>query len=376
MLRYAALVVVVAAVGPENARGDENRKPSVGVALERTKVIAFGQIEKLERRRGRTIATMQVEHLARGSVPPLLTYLVNLGAGFEPNPKVGDRELVFLEPSEAPEVSLQIASGGAVLAAFQIAGEIYVAEGELGGLRLPPGLCERGVRRPSYACVARLSLVLGYLNLPPYFPKDKQPATFRIASQECAPCELAPWMEKSSTQGATDCGSTSLRDKSSKPMACVRYALGARKPFRAVFQLQGTDTFAWRGYVSDGITTFELTYVRELIGGNSCAARVERRRCRSVEAQDPRIGEGLECVEPRESEVLCAQSGEYVDSLGPPRSVGDLRCDKGYPGGTFLDCAVRPGSPKGSKAIPSGAGPNLICKQFGDLVERLTCQPE
>jgi hypothetical protein len=377
MLRHAALVVLVAAVGSADAGGHELRQPTLGQALERAQVIAYGQVEKLEQRSGgQTIATMQVEHVARGDAPLHLTYSMDLTDGFEPHPKVGDRELVFLEPSGATDVPLKIAFGGAVLATFKMAGKPYVGESRASGIKLPLDLCDSKAQRDPYPCVASLDAVLGSARLTPFPAMKKKPATFRIAQWTCEPCELGAWMKKTS-KGEKDCGSTPSRSKRSNPAACVQGALAAKKPFRVVTELQGSDRVVRLGFVSEGATAFRLSFDSNVKGGaGTCAARIDRMRCRSLEMQQSQGSEWLRCVEPEASEVLCAQLDGRVESLTPPRSVGDLRCDKDSKRDLFSNCAVRPGSSKRKKSVPSPKGPNLICQQVGGSENRLTCQPD
>jgi hypothetical protein len=62
--------------------------------------------------------------------------------------------------------------------------------------------------------------------------------------------------------GAENCGEVLLDDGTGQMAArvCVRNAVDASRPFRAMFELQGIDSHAVRGYAGDGTALYEYAY--------------------------------------------------------------------------------------------------------------------
>jgi hypothetical protein len=362
-------IVVFAALVTAGATFAETREPSLEQALSRSKTIVFGQVERLEMHRGRPIATMRVEHAARGAVSESVTFFADSIGEFQPSAVIGRRALVFLEPSTQDNPPFQIAfNGAAVLAAFRHGGEMYIAASKYGGLQLLPKQC-MNVKYGLYECTARLSAVLELAHLRPMPVGASQPATFRIVVRRCAPCELQDWLERTANPGSDDCtvkiGADGVR--------CVRQGLASRKPFKAVVLKHGVDSSIADAVVFDGNRGQELQFDSSIEGGGSCAARVVRKPCDSVVVRE---GERnwLQCLGKEPEEVLCSQHDDRTESLGMPEDVSKLRCDSAAAQeGVYSSCQVRSGPPRSGEVIPPVTGRNLVCR---GLAPHFFCEVE
>jgi hypothetical protein len=346
----------------------QTRAPTLGQAAATAQVIAYGQVEKLERRAGRSIATLRVEYLARGEPASWLTFLAEPIGQYQPSARIGEHLLAFLIPSGELDPPMKLSFGGtAVLPAYNLRGKQFVATMQHGdGLRLPKSLCDSTVKRGTYDCLATLGAVLKAAQLAPLPPTQRGDATFRLELTHCEPCQLASWLERSTTN-PTDCGTGTTRGPTSTVRHCVQGALDAGKPFRVLLPKPGIDSEIVDAVASDGRQVYWLHFDSSIEGGGGCSALVSRASCGSLELQDAGP-EWLKCRDPHDGEILCSQYDFRVETLTPAKSVSELRC--GYDnGGEFTACHFGPAGAETGKVRPPPRGPDLICDLWPDSDE-------
>jgi hypothetical protein len=263
---------VLVALSASTLAASDTRKPTLSDASARAQVIAYGQVEKLERRAGRSIATMRVDYLGRGEPTTSITFLAEPIGPFQPSASIGEHLLVFLEPSGERDPSLKVEFGGtAVLRVFNTKGHEYTASTRrYDGLRVPQHLCDAKVKYGLYDCSALLSVVLKDAHLPPLPNRKRLDATFRIATRNCGPCLLAPWLERSTTPASTDCGTSEIGGATSSVRRCVQEALAAGRPFKVLLPKQGVDSQIVDAVASDGRQTYWLHFDSSIEGGGEC----------------------------------------------------------------------------------------------------------
>ena len=370
-----SLFVMAAAIVANTVAAVEGRGPTLVDASGRAEVIAFGQVERLERRAGRSIATMRVEYVGRGEPREWITFLAEPIGEYEPSASVGKRMLVFLE-STGQDPSMKIAfNGRAVLSAFDKGGERYVATtNDSHRLQLPENLCDPRVKFGLYGCSAKLSTVLRQAGLPPIRLQNLKHGTFRVVTRQCEPCELEPWVLQSTTSTATDCGSGTIDGANSFVVQCVGASVTSGEPFKVLLPKSGIDSKIVNAFTSDGRQAYELGFDSSIEGGGDCSARVSRWPCRSLDihASDQDL---LKCVDRGHTEALCSQYDSRVETLTAPRNVSDLRCEAGEHA-AYFSCVVLPHGPRARKVIPSSRGPTLLCYSFGDLTDLAECHPD
>jgi len=367
-------VLLVALCASTMAAAD-TRTPTLSQAAARASIVAYGQVERLERRAGRSIATMRVEYVARGEPAGWITFLAEPIGQYQPSANVGERILVFLESSEGdPPMKIGF-NGTAVLRAFSKNGKRHVATtNHLEGLQLPERLCEPNVKFGLYGCSAKLSAVLTEAGFPSLRPRARTHGTFRVVTRQCEPCQLGPWILRSTSPSPSDCGTGTTNGASSLVIQCVRDAVASGKPFRVLLPKSGVDSEIVHAVVSDGRQVYELHFDSSIEGGGECSALVSRWPCGSLELHESEAA-WLKCIDPAPRELLCSQHDARVEALTAPRDVSDLRCQASQDG-TYMLCKVLPNGPRAGTVIPSGRGPSLVCYAHGDLTDLAECTPE
>ncbi len=361
-------VEAVAVLIASTVAGAQTRTPTLAQATASAQVIAYGQVEKLERRPGRSIATLRVEYLARGESTRSLTFLAEPIGQYQPSASLGEHLLVFLIPSGEVDPPMKLAFGGTgVLPAHNLGGKQFVATMQHGdGLRLPASLCDPRVKRGSYDCLAALRAVLKAAELPPLPPTQRGDATFRVALVHCESCQLASWLERS-TANATNCGTGTTRGPTSTVRDCVRGALDAGNPFKVLLPKPGIDSEILDAVASDGHQVYRLHFDSSIQGGGGCSALVSRASCGSLELRDGGP-EWLTCLDAHDGEILCSQYDSRVETLTPATSVSELRC--GYDNeGEYTACHFGSAGAEAGKVRPPSWGPDLICDLWPDSDE-------
>lgn len=104
-----------------------------------------------------------------------------------------------------------------------------------------------------------------------------------LASTACdhLPCEFSAVLPDLAGPGATDCGAVALGADATAVDACVVDAFVARRPFFAVYALQGTDSQVSSALASDGRVVWTLMSDSDVGGGAGLGASIDRRDCPS-----------------------------------------------------------------------------------------------
>src|SRR5258707_12855337 len=81
------------------ARDAGHQRPSLKGAAGVASFIVWGRVERFEHLDGRPLATIRVEHVAKGDAPGVLSFFAEPMGDYEPSATIGGYGLFFLEPS-------------------------------------------------------------------------------------------------------------------------------------------------------------------------------------------------------------------------------------------------------------------------------------
>jgi hypothetical protein len=338
--------------------GQASARPNLREAADAATVIVFGQVEKIDRSRGRPIATMHVEHVAKGNGAETMSFFADPHGQYEPSVTIGARALAFLEPIPGEPGFQTVLKGAGCIDAFPHDGMPYVAMSGYSGMQIPAEICRKEVNYGLYECTAPLQAVLATARLVPMPTGSTRSATFRRAIRECTPCELTQALRHFSAPDAVDC--------SSEPVECVRTALNTHRAFVAKADVPGIDSAISEAFVQRGEHAMRLWYDSSVEGGGSCAAAVFAEDCERVGFEK---GKKLVCKGPRERVAFCAQAKTRVELLGPATSVSQLHCAPRTADGRYEDCSV--GDSRVRSVAPPETGPDLVC---GERVMGFSCR--
>jgi hypothetical protein len=191
---------------------------------------------------------------------------------------------------------------------------------------LPEGVCDP--KYPGGICHITLDKVLSAAGLPAVRRTRATPAHYRLVTKSCPPCELKQWI---SADGPGDCGTLSNHAWANEDIGCVRSAIQAKRPFIVRLENPTVDFTYVRAFVADGGSNYELWFNDR---PQACEAKVDRRSCDAIAlSTGPRW---IECKNPSAVERLCDQENASVETLGPRRSLEELRCHHG--GAGEMDC--------------------------------------
>jgi hypothetical protein len=338
--------------------GQASTRPSLQETANAAKVIVFGQVVNIDRSRGRPIATVRVEHVAKGAGAETMSFFADPHAQFEPSVTIGERVLAFLEPVASEPGFQTVLKGAGCIDAFPHDGVPYVAKSPYSGMQLPAEICGKEVEYGLYECTAPLRDVLASARLAPMAAERKQSATFRQPRRECAPCDMTAVVRQLTTADGIDC--------SREPGECVRTAMKTHRAFVAQASVPGVDSALREAFVQRGEHAVHVWYDSSVEGGGSCAAAVFVEDCERITFEK---GNNLVCKKPRGLHAVCSQADTRVELLGPANSVSKLRCTPRRPDGRYEDCSVNDGG--GGSVVPPETGPDLVC---GDSVMGFSCR--
>jgi hypothetical protein len=366
LVRIAIGVVAALSLGCSGQRvalpNSQSDRRSLREAIDAATAVAFGQVERIERKEGRPVFTLRVADVAKGNLPDLVVFYVDRAR--DARLGIGDYTLAFLTPSGQTVPAWQVAlNGEAFSVGFHVQTEPYVEETLFGGLALPESLCNKEVRRDFSVCSAPLSKVLAHLGLSPPELVTSSETTFRLASMQCGPgCRLEDWTNQL-PPGLTDCGRGELgRRLGEGIMHCVLDAQKAKGPFKVRVPIQCIDSQCEQVFVFTGSDSFFYSYDSSAEGGGPCSSVVSRTQCASFEvAVEPGASSWLRCKDPRPTEFLCDQITSRVENLGEPESAQQLNCSAKHDGYYFGAYARDDGRWHFGAQHPTGMSPYLVC---------------
>jgi hypothetical protein len=329
-----------------------------GEAARTAPVIVFGQVERLERSFGSTVATLRVEYAGRGARAPSLEFEAQNSQHAEVV-TLGEWALVFLQPRDGGALLEVLADGGGAFRAFAAEGQPYLVRGRHDP-QFSIELCSRSAG--NLECAAKLTDLLRSAGLPPFNPPDAGEATFQVVGLACEPCELEPWLDRYSDAGLCaggpgDAGVTAT-------YACVRDAVKRRAAFKAVVK-DALDPLGADAFVSQAGKAYAFHFTSRVDG--DCSAQAQVTECSALKV---RLGKRLavDCVGRQDTQILCSQRRARSESLGPAQPVARLSCAEGA-GGEFLGCSVGPAD--AGFVRPPRDGPHWVCRSD----EPRACRP-
>ncbi|EPX62145.1 hypothetical protein D187_010049 [Cystobacter fuscus DSM 2262] len=360
LVQFVVVALVFPLVGAEPPRGDLEE------ALRQATVVVLGQVESMDFRGERQFLTLQVEHVARGELPDVITFDAEPPKGQRSSIGLGERMIAFLEPTSQVQPRFRLALGGA--AALKVIRDkahatFSVEEGTWFHL------CDASPPGEHRVCKVPLKRFLSDAGLRPFTPSRE--ATFCVIPRpQCEPCDLEEQLRKSGAADLKDCGTAPEQDTVPPILQCVRESLKARTPFLVRMPRQGVDSYLVDAFVSDGTHFRKMSFDSSTTGGPRCSALVFQRRCESLVLRES-DAPWLQCETPGRYEELCAQS-RRVYALGPAEKVSRLSCDPEGRRGMWL-CDVLPAGARSGKHTPRPEGPDFICSTRS---ERLFCREE
>ncbi|OJH34069.1 hypothetical protein BON30_45520 [Cystobacter ferrugineus] len=366
-LRSPLIWFAVAAVLLPLTVGAEPPPVSLEEALRQSPTVVLGQVESMDRRGERQLFTLQVEHVARGELPDVITFDAEPPKGERPFIGLGTRMIAFLEPTTQEQPRFRLALGGAA-ALRVIRDKVHATFSVEEGPWLQ--LCGASPPDERRACRVPLDRFLSEAGLRPFTPSRE--AIFRVLQPpQCKPCNLEGQLHKSDAPDLKDCGTAPEQGTTPHILQCVRESLKGRTPFLVrVPRHDGVDLFALDTFVSDGTHFREISFYPSMGVGPRCSALVSQRRCESLvirESDTP----WLQCETPGKHEELCSQS-RRIDALGPAEKVSRLSCDPEGRRGMWL-CDVLPAGTRSGKHTPRHDGPDFICSTRS---KRIFCREE
>ncbi len=348
------------------------RCPTFEAAVDDADVIVWGQVIHAQHQADWVLATLQVEHVAKGEAPPTLMLrakgeYINEDAGLvSTGASIGSYGLYFLRRPQSAAAPWEVTFGGqGFLDGFMKEGRARLASAAvLPNVQLPPAWCEG--RDGGTTCSVDLARALRTIGLPVGKLGSRRARVYRVGDTTCEPCDFETLPELATDGGVVECRSE-LRGRWDPAAArCVGLALKRAKPFHFRWPLQGIDSaIEWR-FVSDGKRFWLYQSDSSVTGGGDCAASVSRRACKRI-VIDPDAGdreEWVRCEPASEREWLCSQDTHLTESLGPPNPIRDLHCQS-------IDhkkCRAG-GEPKRSDEVDLPLeGPDMVCHQsYGRL---------
>jgi hypothetical protein len=363
---FAASILFGALAGA--GAGATPKLPSLAEASNRASLVVFGQVVRVEQS-ARPVATLEIEYVAKGEATGEVSFFADKVGCCLPRATIGSRILAFLEPSGLGSPRFRfVGDSDASLDAFSHGERDYVAMTRMTGIQLPKSLCDRSVKHGLYDCTARLDAVLAQAGLRPAPVAGRKPATFRVVTRTCPPCEMRDWLQRAAGPAAQDCGTAAAEVPSPEAMRCATTALREGRPFKVIVPLRGIDSVMDYAYAAsaDG-TRFQFAYDSSVEGqgAGGCAARVSRTACRTLSVIDsaPREDEEtwLSCDGAGQEEVLCAQTESRTDVLDQGRDVSLLRCGESEGEGRYDSCSILPASGDAGPITPPRKGPSLVC---------------